>query len=36
MSKDNFEGAVRSTLGQAEQFVGEVSQEQIHGLTGSL
>ena len=28
MSKDNFEGVVRSTLGKAEQVVGEVSQDQ--------
>jgi len=27
MSEDNFEGAVRSTLGKAEKVVGEVSQD---------
>ena len=28
MNKDNFEGGVRSTLGQAEQVVGEASQDK--------
>src|ERR1700735_515890 len=28
MSEDNFKGAVRSTLGKAEQVLGEVSQDK--------
>ena len=34
MSEDNFEGAVRSTLGKAEKVVGEVSQDKSTASQG--